>query len=135
MAVRIRYAVSAAVSSTTAEERDLGNIKLECVTDQESKGGAWQTTLDDGSMDVQIYLDNIVTTQLLIIRTLSADPNVAPGSISIKRNNTAAEPIQIKPLGDIKEGIFVISTDGLTALYATNSSGVDMKLTLVVCGN
>lgn len=134
MTVRVRYAVAVSISSTSAEEKDLGNVKLETVTDVETKGGTWKTVLLAGATNVQLYLDNITTAQLLVIRTLSVDPNVAPVGINIKRNSTSGEAILIQPLGDIKEGIFVITTDGLTSLYASNSGAVDMNLVLSVAG-
>lgn len=134
MAVRVRYEVAAAVSSTTAEDKDLGNVKFEVVTDIPTKGGTWKTRLLAGQTDVQLYLDNITTAQLLIIRTTASDPNDTPVGISIKRNGTGAEAILIKPLSDLKEGIFLISTDSLTSLYATNAGSVDMDLTITVAG-
>lgn len=134
MAVRIRYALQAAVSSTTAEERDLGNVKLEVMTDEETKGGTWKTVLVAGATDMQLYVDNITTIQLLIIRTTSVDPNVDPIGITIKQNGAGNEAILIQPVGDAKEGIFMISTDSLTSLYATNAGAIDMNLTITAVG-
>lgn len=134
MAVRVRYAVSAAVSSTTAEEKDLGNVKFEVVTDVETKGGSWKTVLAAGATDIQLHLDTIATVQMLIVRTSSADPNVDPGSVSIKQNSTGADPIVIAPLGDAAEGIMLLTTDSLTALYASNPGTTDMNLTITAVG-
>lgn len=134
MSVRVRYAVNAAVSSSVAEERDLGNVRLEAVTDAEIKGGTWKTRLLASQTDVQLHLDNITTAQLLIIRTVAADPNQTPQGITIKRNGIGNEAILIKPLADTKEGLFMISTDNLTSIYASNTSSVDMDLILICAG-
>jgi hypothetical protein len=134
MGVRVRYSLAASVSSTTAEERDLGNVRWEIVTDQEAKGGTWKTLLPAVSVDVQLQIDNISTIQLLIIRTNAKDPNQAPNAITIKRNSTLAEAIIIKPLGDALEGHFIISTDSLTSIYASNAGPTDMEVTIVAAG-
>lgn len=134
MGVRVRYSLSGAVSSTTAEERDLGNVKWEIVTDSETKGGTWKTLLPALSVDVQLQIDNISTIQLLIIRTNSKDPNQTPNGITIKRNTNVAESILIQPLGDALEGHLMISTDSLTAVYASNPGPADMELTIIAAG-
>lgn len=134
MGVRVRYSLAAGVSSTTAEERDLGNVKWEIVADEKTKGGTWKTVLLAGATDVQLQIDNISTIQLLIIRTNAKDPNNAPNAISIKRNGIGGEAILIKPLGSALEGHFVLSTDSLTSIYATNAGTVDMELTIVAAG-
>lgn len=134
MAVRVRYKLETTVSSTSAEERDLGNVKWEVVTDEEAKGGTWKTLLPAGSTDVQLRIDNITTIQLLIIRTNPKNPNDAPSAISIKRNGAGNEAILIKPIGSSTEGHFLISTDSLTSIFATNSGSTDMELTICATG-
>lgn len=134
MSVRTRYSLSAAVSSTTAEEKDLGNVKWEVVTDLETKGGAWKTVLAVGATDIQLQIDNITTIKALIIRTNAQDPNQVPNGVSIKRNSNVAESILIQPLGDAKEGHLFITTDSLTAVYATNEGSAIMEMTVVAVG-
>lgn len=136
MAVRVRYAVAAAISSTTAEERDLGNTKWEIVNDTKTKGGTWKSTLLAGAVQVQLQLDNVSTIQLLVIRTNAKDPNQIPNGITIQRNNTSAEPILIQPLAAVTcaEGTLVLSTDSLTSIYASNPGTVDMEITVIVAG-
>ncbi len=134
MSVRVRYSVAIAVSSTTAEEKDLGNVKVEAVTDDHTKGGTWKTVLVSDAEDVQLYLDNITTVQLLVIRTTAVESTEDPVTITIKRNSVEGEEIPITPLGDSKEGIFVLSTEDLTSLYASNPGDVDMNLTISAAG-
>jgi hypothetical protein len=134
MAVRLRYSVAVAVSSNSNEDRDLGNVKFEVVTDVEVKGGAWKTVVPAGATDLQLNMDNISTIQLLAIRTYTNDPNDTPGGVTVKRNSTLGEPILIKPVGDALEGVMVLTTDLLTALFASNASGVDMVLQISAVG-
>ena len=134
MGVRVRYSLAAAVSSTTAEERDLGNVRWEIVSDDEAKGGTWKTLLPAASTDVQLRIDNLSTIRLLILRTNPADPNQTPNAVSIKRNSTGGESILITPLGDTQEGHFLISTDSLTAIFASNPGPTDMEITVAAAG-
>jgi hypothetical protein len=136
MAVRLRYKIEITCSSTTAEEKDLGNLKSEVVTDVCNEGGTWKTTLAGGATDIQIPLDSIAAAKFLFIRATSKDPNLAPVQVTIKRNSNSAEAINIVPFSDVKEGHLLLSTSGLTAIYATNSSGtVVMDLTIVAIGD
>ena len=135
MPVRVRYKVEVSVSSSSCEEKDLGNIRWEIVTDKQGEGGGWKTLLAAGAVNVQLPLDSITTARLLVIRTNAKDPNQTPANINIRRNLIGAEEILIKPLTDAKEGHFLLSTDGLTALFASNPGTVDMELTILVVGD
>ena len=134
MSVRVRYSVQCAVSSTPAEERDLGNTNWQIVTDQEMKGGTWKTVLPAGSAGVQIQIDNISTIQLLIIRTVANNQNQQPGGIIVNINTPTGPQLLIQPLGDAQEGHMLVSTDGVTALFASNPSTVDMAMTVIAAG-
>lgn len=135
MTVRARYSVAAAMSSTSAEDRDLGNVKYEVVTDMPDKGGTWKTTLVGSATDVQLYMDNITTVKLIIIKTYPTDPNQVPGDILIRKNSISGEQILIRPLPSGKEGHFLLSTDSVTSIYASNAGTVSMDLTLTVAGS
>lgn len=134
MSIRIRYAVIGAGSSTTAEEKDLGNSKWEIVSDGLTKGGTWVTTLAAGATDVQLQIDNLSSINLLVIRSMANDPNDTPVGITVKRNNNGGEAIPIAPLSGTEEGHLVLSTTGLTALYASNPGTIVMKLTIFAAG-
>ena len=136
MAVRLRYKIEIAVSSTTAEDKDLGNLKCEVVTDASNEGGTWKTTLAGGAANVQIPLDSISSARFLFVRATSKDPNVGPVEIRLRRNSVMGEEISVVPFSDVKEGHMFLCTTGLTALYATNTSGsVVMDLTLIAIGD
>lgn len=136
MTVRVRYAITLGVSSTTAEEKDLGNGKFEVVDDQQGEGGAWKTTLPKNTSDFQLKLDNIDDACFLFLRTTSKDPTLDPVTITMKRNVIGGEAVPITPLGLAKEGHLLMSTSGLTALYLTNpSTTTDMEVTVFVAGD
>jgi len=135
MGVRIRYKISATVSSTDAEEKDLANQSWEVVTDVEGEGGSWKTTVAAAAADEQLYLGNLVTSKIILIRTTATDPTQPPGDMVFKKNSPTGEQLTVRPIGDSKEGHLVISSDGITALYVSNVSTVSMDVTVVSAGD
>lgn len=135
MPVRVRYKITASVSSTTAEERDLANQQWEIVNDTQGEGGSWKSTLQPGEVDQELNLGNLTNATLVIVRITANDPTQNPGQISIRRNDIAGESFVIQPLGDAKEGHFLMATDALTALFATNLATVAMDVTVIAVGD
>ena len=135
MSVRVRYKLETAVSSTTAEEKDLGNRRYEVVSDGLNEGGSWKTRLLAGATDVNLSLRDVSSARLLVVSTNTVDPNELPGTIQIKRNSTGGEVIEIVPLPSSKQGHFMITTQGLTAIYASNPGTVNMEIVLAVAGD
>lgn len=135
MGVRVHYKIEVAISSTPNEEKDLGNVKWEVISDGVGEGGGWKTTLAAAASNVEIPLDSIAAARMLVIRTNSKDPLNLPNEIRIRRNTISNEEIAIVPLPYATEGHFLISTSGLTALFASNPGSVDMEITLFVCGD
>jgi hypothetical protein len=132
--VRVRYTIQSAISSTSAEERDLGNTNWQIVTDQEAKGGTWKTVVTAGTSGLQIQIDNISVIQLLIIRIVANNPNQPPNGIVLNFNSPTGPQVLVQPLGDAQEGHMVISTDSVTALYASNPGVTDMAMTVIASG-
>lgn len=136
MAVRVRYKITTFVSSTTAEDKDLANQSWEIVTDTQGEGGSWKSTLQPGDTNIPILLGNLAIARVLIIRTTAVDPTQTPTAIVFRRETTSGEAITVLPLGDAKEGHLLLSTDSLTALFATNSGGgVPMSITVIAAGD
>lgn len=135
MSVRARYKLGAFVSSTSAEEKDLGKVESEVVVDSQNEGGSWKTTLAAAAVDQQLLLPNVANVRLLAIRTSAKDPTQTPGTVRIRRNLVTAEEIEITPLSTSKEGHFLITTNNLTALYASNPGTVVMDITIVIAGD
>lgn len=134
MSVRLRYRVEVAVSSTEAEDRDLGNGKYEVVNDYEGEGGGWKTNLAVGATDLQIELPNIADAKFLMVRITPTDPNDDPSQVDLMLNSTGSTPIPVVARSN-KEGHFLLSTTGLTALYATNAGSTAMSLTVFAAGD
>ena len=134
MSIRVRYTVQSAISSTSAEERDLGNVYWQIVTDQETKGGTTKTVVPAGTVGLQIQIDNVSTIQYLAIRTVSNNPNAPPCPVSLYLNSSLAVPILITPLGDAQEGHLLMSTDEVTAIYMSNTGPTDMSVTVGYAG-
>ena len=135
MTVRVRYKITATVSSSSAEEKDLANQSWEVVCDSLSEGGSWKTTLPAASTDIQLYLGNIASAKFVAVRTNAKDPTQPPDPITLKKNSPTGEELVVTVLPDAKEGHFLFSADGITALYATNAGTVEMEITLVAAGD
>lgn len=135
MPVRVRAKVDTAISSTTAEEKDLGNKKYEVISDGLGEGGTWKTRINAGTTDLEVTLRDVTTASLLAISTNAVDPNQTPSSIGVKKNSAGGEETLIAPLSGTSQGLFLVTTTGLTALYVSNSGSVDMELIITVAGD
>lgn len=135
MPVRIRYKVEVSISSSSSEEKDLGNIKWEVVSDKVGEGGGWKTLLAAGATDVQIPLDSITEINFLAIRTTAKNPNDTLPGILIRLNSNTGEQRTILPVGDCRQGHFLVSTENVISLFASNPGAVDVELTLAVAGD
>lgn len=135
MAVRIRYKITAYVSSTTAEEKDLANQTWEVMTDTQGEGGSWKSTILPGDTNVPVLLGNLAIAKCLIIRTISKDPTQLPVALTFRRETTGGEAFIVAPLGDAKEGHFLMSTSSLTALFVSNAGTVPMEIVVIAAGD
>ena len=136
MAVRVRYKIEVSVSSTSAEEKDLGNGKFEVVVDSQNEGGSWKTTLAAGATDVQIQLPNVASAKFILVRVNPKNPNDVAANVTLRKNNILWEAMVLAPLSTSKEAYWLTTTDSLTSLYATNGSGsVVMEISVFVAGD
>lgn len=135
MSIRLRYKVQLGVSSTSEENKDLGNQYYEVVSDVPGEGGSWKTTVPANTTDQPITLGNVSTLSLLTIRTNSKDASLTPVNIGVKKNSTGGEVWTIAPYAS-KEGIMMVTTTGITAIYLTNAdASTDMEVTFTVSGD
>ena len=134
MTVRVRYRIEAPISSSEDERKDLANPTWEVVTDELDEGGIRKFKLAASATDVQLAMGNVQEGKFIAIRTQAADENQDPVQVDIKKNGVGGEAWPIVPIGSTKEGHFLVSTTGVTALYATNTGSVIMDLTLEVAG-
>jgi hypothetical protein len=135
MAIRLRYKIELTVSSTIAEENDLGNVKYNVSFDSQNEGGSWKTLLAAGATDVELQLPNIADARFLAIRTTAKDPTLDPIEIAIKINGVGGEARKITPVTGTKEGFYLQTTDGITSVHATNAGSVDMELIVFAAGD
>lgn len=132
--MRLRYAVSIAISSTSAEERDLGNNEAEVKVDTIPEGGVQVVRLPASTTNAQVQHPQLAAGKFLYLRTCAEDPNATPVEITVRKNSTGGEAWNITPL-DGKEGHFLVSTSGITALYLSNPGSVAMRVTIGACGD
>lgn len=135
MSVRTRYRIEASVSSTTAEEKDLGNLKMEQACDSQADGGSRKNVIVVAATDVDVTPRQLATTRMLVIRTAAKNPNDTPATINLKKNSALGEVWAIVPLSGTREGYFVTTTDSVTALYVSNPGTVDMEVTVMAAGD
>jgi len=135
MSVRVRYGLTAAISSTTAESKDLGDGSFEVVDDSLGEGGARKITLPGSAVDVAISMCDVADAKFLAIRVEPKDPNDDAHRVNFRLNSPTGDEIPIIPLGSDKEAYLMMTTTGLVSLYATNTGATDMSLTLFVAGD
>lgn len=135
MAVRIRYKASAILSSTSAEERDLGNGNYEVVVDSQGEGWSGKVALAAGAVDVPIHLPPVASAKFLALRTTPKNPNDACHNVTIKKDSTLGEAIVIAPLSPTKEGFMMLTTSGIASLFASNPGSTAMDVTVHVAGD
>ena len=135
MSVRLRFKLYAAVSSTSAEENDLGKVLGEVCDDSQSEGGAWKTTVAAAAVNVALPLDSIASAKFLAVKATPKDPTQTMTQVDIILNGTITIPLF--PIGTSKEALFMVSSAGITSLAVTNNqpSAVPVDLVIVVGGD
>jgi hypothetical protein len=135
MPVRLTYATEFSISSTTADEKDLGNGNFKVITDDFGEGGTWKTLVSAGASDLQIVLDNVATARFLLLKSNPKLENDPAQSLDVKFNSVGNTPVPLKAPDSKKIAIMLLCTDGLTALYVSNAGSVDVELTVSVAGD
>jgi len=133
--VRVRYTIEASVSSTSAEEKDLGNVSYEVVDDDSGEGGVRKTLLAAGATDVSVMLTEISSARFILIRTNAKTATDTLGAIDIKKNGAGGEVTTIEPLPGETEAHMLMVTSGVTDLLATNGGTVDTEITVMAVGD
>jgi len=135
MAVRLTFKAEFSISSTMADEKDLGNGEYQVRTDSMNEGGTWRTRVADGATDQQINLDNIADAKWLYLRITPVVETDPSPTLSIKLDAVGNTPISLTSPTDKKEGMMMLTTTGLSALYVSNASGYAVDLTVSVAGD
>jgi len=135
MTIRLRYKLELGVSTSSAEDKDLGNHYWEAVTDALGDGGSRKTKLAASASDVALTMGEVADAKFIAIKTNAVDANDTPGTINITKDDPAGEVIAIVPMSTTKQGFLGMTTTGITALYASNPGTVDMEVTVIVAGD
>lgn len=131
MAVRLRYKLSLAVSSTSAEENDLGNVKFEVVSDDPSDGGAWKTKID-AAATVTLNLDNITSAKFLMMRFTPTDPTQKMAPVTLTLNGTIVLPPIAALVGQQDEALFMITTSSITSVQVANTDVAAVPIDIII---
>lgn len=128
MAVRVKFELDLQISENSQGQKELGKTAPWCGTnDLQDNGGSWRQRFDAGVTDIEVDLNGLVTGHLIAIKT--------DQEISIKKNTAVGEAWTITPLGvGATDGIFMITTDGVTSLFITNAGSLDAEVTFSIAG-
>ena len=135
MSVRARYKLHVSVSSTTDEERDLANPQSDVYTDALGEGGSAKYLVAGSATLLPLQLPQVASAKLLMIKTSVKDPTQTPVALEFRKNSTTGEVWTVVPLGTSKEGILLTTCSGITEIYCSNSSAIDMEVTVVMAGD
>jgi hypothetical protein len=134
MTIRIRFRQGVAVSSSIAEEKDLGNSESQIVVDTLGEGGAMRFTIPASAVDLNVQHPQVATAKYLYLRAVSKDPANPPVELMVKRNGSGNTAWPLTPV-DGKEAVMQVSTSGLTSLLVSNPGSVAMDLTVAMAGD
>jgi hypothetical protein len=134
MAIRVRFKQSVTVSSTSAEERDLGNSESLIVVDTLGEGGAMRFTIPASAVDLNVQHPQVATAKYLYLKAVAKDPTNTPVELLVKRNGSGNTAWPLTPV-DGKEAVMQLSTSGLTSLLVSNPGSIAMDLTVAMAGD
>ena len=128
MAIRVRYDIKVTLSESTSESNELGKTTPWIgVNDQQEDGGTWSQTIPGLTTDLLVDINGLADATFLGIKT--------DREIILKKNAAGGEPWTITPLGiGAEDGVFIVSTTGVTSLYISNAGAADAKVTFQVAG-
>lgn len=128
MAIRVKFELDLQISENSKGQKELGKTAPWSGTnDQQDNGGSWRQRLEAGSTDVLIDLNGLATGRMIAIKS--------DQEISVKKNSAVGEAWLITPMGTgASDGIFVITTDGVTSLYVSNAGSLDAEVTFSIAG-
>lgn len=128
MAIRVKFEVDLSISENSSEAKDLGNAApWKGTNDLMDSGGAFKQKIAGSATNVEVDLNGLSVARFLGIKTNK--------TIQIKKNSISGEPWTIKALGTgALDGVMVITTDGITTLYITNTSTDPADITFFMAG-
>ena len=126
--MRVRFDIELSLSENSTEAKDIGNATLwKGVNDLMNDGSARKITLAGSASNVEVNLNGLSAARLIGIKTNK--------TITIKKNSTSGEPWSIQSLGTgALDGIYFITTAGITSLYLSNSTAETASVILFLAG-
>lgn len=133
MTVRGRLNLVFSVSSQAQpEDKDLGNLKMELLVDAQDEGGGFKTIVPASSTNVELNFPEVDALRVIAIRTKAKVSTDTAVPLSFKLDDVGKDPFVVAPPDDGKEGLFVLTTPGVSTIFCTNAGTVAMEVTLVV---
>lgn len=128
MGIRVTLEVLVQLSENTQELKELGKSPpWRGTCDLLDEGGTWRQRIAAGASNVAIDLNGIATGRLLAIKSNQ--------TITVKKNASGGEPWTIRAMGTgALDGIFLITTDGITSLYLSNAGSLPAEVTISLAG-
>lgn len=128
MGARVTFEVLVQISENTQELKELGKTApWRGTSDLLDNGGTWRQRIAVGAVNVAVDLNGLVNGRLLAIKSNQ--------TISFRKNSVSGEPWTIRPIGTgALDGVFLATTDGITALYFSNAGSLDAEVTISIAG-
>lgn len=128
MGVRLTFSLLVQISENTMELKELGKTPPWSGTnDLNDDGGTWRQRIIGGASNILVGLNGLTNGRMLGIKSTQA--------ITLKKNSTGGEPWTIRPLGTgALDGVFFVTTDGITSLYLSNPGSLDAEVTISCAG-
>ena len=128
MAIRTTFEILVQLSENTQEMKELGKSPpWKGTNDTQDNGGTWRQRIAAGTTDLAVDVNGLSNARFIAIKS--------DQEITIKKNSAGGEAWTIRPLGSgALEGVFVASTDGVTALYVSNAGSIDAEVVFSVAG-
>ena len=125
MRLKTRYSVS--LSSTSAEEEDICNIKPSSyeVSDALGEGSSRTYKVPDGTAGSVVDLAGLTEVSYLYVRTNKP--------ITLNLNGSEAIPVAVPDGNDF--GYLAMNVTGVTSLTVDNSSGATARVLVVLAGD
>jgi hypothetical protein len=134
MSVRARFKAEVGISSTTAEEKDLGNLSHEVQTDDLGEGATQKVVVPAGAAGQVIPCPSIASAKFLYVRTSPKTETDTPTQLDFALNG-GAEVLPVTPLGTTKVGFLAVTHPGITSLTVNNGGTVDMVVIVSMAGD
>lgn len=128
MPLRLQSRIHSLISSSTAEERDIGNIAPRSfeISDALSEGSTRKYRVADGTSNQDVDLAGLLSAQYIVVRTTRA--------VSVRLNGTSTIPVGL--VDSFQYGYLMLTAPegGVTSMDVSNSSGGTAEVLVQLVG-